>query len=283
VSFLFPTLRFLQRGALDERSPSASHPTIERMLLGACLSGVALLGTWASIQWAPSWADQLAMVDKLADKLVGYKITEDKPAAKILAGDILQDAKLREEKLVQKLLECNLAADREAATQWTRKTFEEIKDPNPKAYTQIGMAGGAILGTILAAFLGNWLGRRISYLLLCMSSLASALVFFQLNREFGWMFLATVFLAGGFTASFYGWLPLYLPELFRTPIRATGQGFSFNFGRIIAAIGALQTGNLMGLFKGSYPTACSIMSMIYLVGLVIIWLAPETHGKPLPD
>ena len=51
------------------------------------------------------------------------------------------------------------------------------------------------------------------------------------------------------TASFYGWLPLYLPELFRTNVRATGQGFGFNFGRILAAIGVLQIGNLMSLFN----------------------------------
>ena len=27
--------------------------------MGAVLSGVALLGTWGSTQWAPSWADKL--------------------------------------------------------------------------------------------------------------------------------------------------------------------------------------------------------------------------------
>ena len=36
--------------------------------------------------------------------------------------------------------------------------------------------------------------------------------------------------------SFYGWLPLYLPELFPTRIRATAQGFAFNFGRVLAAM-----------------------------------------------
>jgi MFS family permease len=142
---------------------------------------------------------------------------------------------------------------------------------------------GAVLGTALAAYLGNWLGRRLSYTLLCLASLATALLFFQGNKHFGWPFLLTVFLAGASTASFYGWLPLYLPELFPTRVRATGQGFSFNFGRILAAVGVLQTGNLMGLFKGGYPEACSVMSLIYLVGLALIWLAPETRGKPLPE
>ena len=70
------------------------------------------------------------------------------------------------------------------------------------------------------------------------------------NTTFGTPFLVTVFIAGGFTASFYGWLPLYLPELFRTNVRATAQGFAFNFGRILAAVAALQLGNLIGMFQG---------------------------------
>jgi len=34
---------------------------------------------------------------------------------------------------------------------------------------------------------------------------------------------------------------------------------------------------------GGYPLACTAMSLIYLVGFAVIWLAPETRGRPLPD
>ena len=81
----------------------------------------------------------------------------------------------------------------------------------------------------------------------------------------------------------FGGYAVYLPELFPTAVRAFGQGFSFNFGRILAAVGALQTGALISLLGGGYPQACSLMSLIYLVGMGIIWLAPETRGKPLPE
>ena len=73
------------------------------------------------------------------------------------------------------------------------------------------------------------------------------------------------------------------PSCFTTRVRGTGQGFGFNFGRILAAIGTLQTGNLMGLFGGSYPKACSVMSAVYLLGLVLIIFAPETRGQSLPE
>ena len=68
-----------------------------------------------------------------------------------------------------------------------------------------------------------------------------------------------------------------------TRVRATGQGLSFNFGRILAAGGALVQADLMRHYGGSYPKAGATVTLIYALGLLIIWLAPETKGKPLPD
>ena len=152
-----------------------------------------------------------------------------------------------------------------------------------KEYTQLWSAVGAVLGSLGGALLAGWGGRRPSYVFLCLASLASCWLFFQTNTEFGAYFLFTAALAGAATASFYGWLPLYLPELFPTRVRATGQGFGFNFGRILAAMGALQTGAIMGAISNRLQDACVWLSLIYLVGVVIIWFAPETHGKPLPE
>ena len=96
-------------------------------------------------------------------------------------------------------------------------------------------------------------------------------------------FFAMVFFTGLCTASFYGWLPQYLPELFPTRVRATGQGLAFNFGRILAAIGAWQMGALMNFFDKSYAKAGATISLVYLAGMALIWFAPETRGQPLPD
>ncbi len=156
-------------------------------------------------------------------------------------------------------------------------------------YAQICSGVGAIIGTFLGAVIGHRVGRRWTYFGLCTGSLViCAYLFrfhFQFNVNYNWKFLGVVVLVGALTASFYGWLPLYLPELFPTRVRATGQGFSFNFGRIIAAGGALSTGFLMSesVFGGSYAKAGATISLVYLVGLLVIWLAPETRGQPLPD
>jgi MFS family permease len=238
IGFTYPVRKYLRRveaeqgGSLGEWN---APKILGRMLIGAALSGVALLGTWASIQNAPPWAGKLAQ----------------------------QQAEARGE---------------------TDPKVIKLEAGSARAATQIASGLGAILGTIGAALLGNWIGRRLSYLLLCVGSLAISLLFFQFTTEFGPLFVVMVFLAGGLTASFYGWLPLYLPELFPTRVRAFGQGFAYNFGRILAAVGALQFGYLMQhRFEGSYAKACSVLSLIYVAGMVLIWLAPETHRQPLPE
>lgn len=154
-------------------------------------------------------------------------------------------------------------------------------------------AFGAILSTLLTPLLADKLGRRLTYTLLCAGSLAIALVFFQFSEPFLGdsipnSLIVSAFLLGGITSSFYGFFPLYFPELFPTSVRATGQGFCFNFGRLIAAIGALQLGNLMGLFAGENVTplqasanAYTVLSCVYVIGMILIWFGPETKGKTL--
>jgi SHS family sialic acid transporter-like MFS transporter len=221
--FLYPVRQYLKRAvSAGSLSSSDQSRVLGRMLLGASLAGIALLGTWGSIQWAPRWAGEL------------------KPDV----GD--------------------------------QKFFA-------RELTQAATAVGAIISTILAAVAAGRYGRRITYVILCLGSFGSALYFYQGHDSFGPGFLMAAFLAGGVTASFYGFFPLYFPELFPTSVRATGQGFSFNFGRIIAAIGGLQTANLMKYFGDSFPKAGSVMASIYLVGVVVIWFGPETKGQELPD
>ncbi len=155
--------------------------------------------------------------------------------------------------------------------------------PDAVPMTQVSSSLGAAFGCIVGALLGGRLGRRPVYAGLCLLSLVVLLGLFNLNDHYGWVLVFSAGVAGAVTAAFYGWLPLYLPELFPTKVRATGQGFGFNFGRILAAIGALQTGNLLTAFGNDYAKACSVAAAVYVLGLVLIALAPETKGKPLPE
>jgi SHS family sialic acid transporter-like MFS transporter len=155
--------------------------------------------------------------------------------------------------------------------------------PRAKAATQVLCAVGSACGGFCGGWLGQLLGRRPAYFLICVLSLLSCACLFRGIGAYGAPFLILAFVVGVCTAAFYGWLPLYLPELFPTRMRATAQGIGFNFGRILAACGALEMGALMQTFSGSYARAGAVVTLIYAVGMIAIWFGPETRGRPLPD
>jgi MFS family permease len=153
------------------------------------------------------------------------------------------------------------------------------KTPAAAGNAQIASGVGAIVGCMIAPLIAAVLNRRIAYFLLCLGSLVSCQVLFRRFTTYDTSFLAMTFLVGGVTAALYGWLPLYLPELFPTRVRATGQGIAFNFGRIFAAAGGIWGGTI----GGSYAKMGAIVSLVYIAGMIVIWAAPETKGRKLPD
>lgn len=172
------------------------------------------------------------------------------------------------------------------SVQWIPLWVDKITggtNPQAKAVIQMASAYGAITGCLLGPLVGGRIGRRPAYFGLCLGSLLVCGFLFRALTVYNTLFIITVFFAGCFTAAFYGWFPLYLPELFPTRLRATGQGVSYNFGRIFAAIGALVGGQLVSAFGGSYARAGAVVTLVYLIGMVLIWFAPETRGKPLPE
>jgi MFS family permease len=275
LGYLYPVMQYLKRAHLASgETVNQNRSVIGRMLMAACLSGVALMGTWGASQQTPSW---------------GASLVDQKPATPPAADPAKADAAKADEK----------QPDGRIAVNSDVKLPETVVAPKiapgaASGVTLIFLSLGAITGTILGALAGGRFGRRITYCILCLLSLMSAWLWGALCNSYGYEFLFFAFLTGTFTASFYGWLPLYLPELFGTNIRATGQGFGFNFGRILAAVGALQGTAIRDLFQSDlnfgglifpkgYPALIATISLIYLVGAIFIWFCPETKDKPLPD
>jgi MFS transporter, SHS family, sialic acid transporter len=239
-----------------------SHPIREifspalrkNSLLAIVFASVALIGTWGSVQWLPLWANKMVSEQKMQSLKNEHPEWYDATASK-----------------------GSLEARGATETQIKRDAGQAT------AHTQMIQGVGAIIGTLIAPLIGAWLGRRVAYFGLCFASLCVCAIVFRTVGAYGTGFLAWSLVISATTASFYGWFPLYFPELFPTRVRATGQGLSYNFGRIIAAVGALTQGQLVKAFDGSYAKAGAIITLIYLVGMAAIWFAPETKGKPLPE
>jgi hypothetical protein len=88
---------------------------------------------------------------------------------------------------------------------------------------------------------------------------------------------------GFFTLSMHAGFAVYFPELFPTHLRATGTGFCFNGGRILAAFMLVFSGWVKSLPGVDFRLAVSLLGLVFVFGLVIVYLLPETKGKPLPE
>jgi hypothetical protein len=42
-------------------------------------------------------------------------------------------------------------------------------------------------------------------------------------------------------------------------------------------------GQLLKYYEGSYARAGATITLVYAVGMAVIWLAPETKGRALPE
>jgi len=89
------------------------------------------------------------------------------------------------------------------------------------------------------------------------------------------------FLNAIFSNGQYSWMPVWMPELFPTRMRATAMAFAFNAPRFIAFLGPIYAGTLI-VSLGGFGQAATIIATIYLVGLIAAMFLPETKGKPLP-
>jgi MFS family permease len=140
---------------------------------------------------------------------------------------------------------------------------------------------GGIFGFLAVMWLVDAVGRRWSYFLVVLGCLATSLLTFtQISTIEGLLWIMP--LCGLFAIGGFGTFAVYLPELFPTRIRATGQGFCWNMGRALTAIGPLVSGSLVGML-GSPPAAAAAITAFYFIGLYAVWLGPETRGVPLQD
>jgi MFS family permease len=286
----------------EKKSGSTSHwATMDLIgVLIACLAALGIIFVWSPMTTVGGAVAGLVTLVGLAIALWGYM----HPMRQYMARSVAAGSTLTADRSIimrNLFIGAGLAAVALLGT-WgsAQQAARWASDLAPKGstlpvidYVVISTALGAILATLITPFIADKLGRRVTYTILCAAALAASLGFFRINVPFvgdavPTSLIATAFLLGGITASFYGFFPLYFPELFPTSVRATGQGFCFNFGRLIAAIGALQLGNLMLLFNGEKVTAVqsaanaySVLSCIYLVGMVLVWFAPETKGRSL--
>ncbi len=153
--------------------------------------------------------------------------------------------------------------------------------PGYKALTQGWWALGSTLGSFFGGQIASYLGRRLTYFLISLGATLLTLTMFNFTAPLQSSFLPVVFTQGFVATLFFGWLPLYLPELFPTRVRATGSGVAYNSGRFVTAMLVFAAAGLVGLFKGDYAKVGSVCALVYALGMIAIRWAPDTTDKDL--
>lgn len=164
---------------------------------------------------------------------------------------------------------------------WTDSYSAQLGD-GFKGTAQCLWGVGATIGSFCGGHLARLMGRRASYAVISLASFAVNWSIFSYMTPASAGFLWMVLLLGVVSTSFFGWLPLFLPELFPTQSRATGSGVCYNFGRILSAAGVLGAGAMMAAF-GDYAQVGMAVSFIYAIGVGLAWLAPTDKTANLKD
>lgn len=174
------------------------------------------------------------------------------------------------------------------ATMWIPSVIREVgareglsvADQNRYAtYAVMLLNGGSLFGYLGFGPLADRFGRRAAFLCFFTGGVILFPVTFLMANGITQTFVLLP-LVGFFTLGITSGFPIYLPELFPTRVRTTGVGFCYNFGRIVTAAGVLGTGALVGFF-GSYAKAASAVSLIYVLGIFVLFFARETRGQRL--
>ncbi|MBI3050169.1 MAG: MFS transporter [Acidobacteria bacterium] len=138
---------------------------------------------------------------------------------------------------------------------------------------------GSLPGYFVVGVVADWWGRKAAFALFYAGAALSAPAIFLGPWTIDHT-LVLLPLLGFFTLGIYAGFPIYLPELYPTPLRPTGAGFCFNIGRVVSAAGPFLTG-VMVLYTGSFEYAISALSLVYLLGPVTLIFARETRGQQL--
>jgi MFS family permease len=141
---------------------------------------------------------------------------------------------------------------------------------------------GGLIGTLLTVPAAKHLGRKAMFGLYFGGSALAIMATFGLDLQ-PEARLAMYFLIGLTVFGVFGSFTYYLPELFPTRLRATGAGFCYNIGRVIAAVGPLVVGTIAARGPESAFRALFAVGFVPALGLLLLPWAIETRGRMLED
>jgi MFS family permease len=160
------------------------------------------------------------------------------------------------------------------------------------ANTQFYQEMGGLVGRFLLAFLAIRILSRQNLIraFLIPGLLLVPLVFIFPATSNLLLFKWGMFVAGVFTVAQLSFWGNYLPRVYPTHLRGTGESFAANIGgRMIGASAPLLTTQFVAMMPGAAPStrlayaAAGVAALVYVIALVLSFFLPEPAREELPE
>jgi MFS family permease len=211
--------------------------------------------------------------------------SEDKARARFTVVDLFSDGQLRRRTLVVFLMSLTTTVGWWGISTWIPQFIASVAGksglPAPQwgSYAGLAYTAGSILGYAGFGFLADGFGRKPVTIIYMLLALILTPLLFLWTQDLSLLLWLTFFNAI-FSNGQYSWMPVWLPELYPTRMRATAMAFVFNAPRFVAFLGPLFAGVVVSNY--GFAAAATTLSVIYILGIVAVMFLPETRGKSLP-
>jgi len=139
---------------------------------------------------------------------------------------------------------------------------------------------GAYFGYLTFGFIADRVGRRPTFIGFMLAA-ATLVPIYALMARSPLVLLLLGPVLGYVGHGYFSMFGSFVAELFPTPVRATGQGTSYNAGRLAGALAPYVIGVLAQQPRIGLGLAIASTSAFFLASAVIIFALPDRSGQPL--
>jgi MFS family permease len=141
---------------------------------------------------------------------------------------------------------------------------------------------GAYFGYLTFGFIADRIGRRQAFVLYTVAAAVLVPIYGQMARS-PLVLLALGPLLGYFGYGYFSMFGGFVAELFPAAVRATGQGTTYNIGRMAGAVAPFTIGVIATQPGIGIGLALSITSAFFLLAAALVFTLPDRSGQALDE
>ena len=139
---------------------------------------------------------------------------------------------------------------------------------------------GAYLGYLTFGFIADRLGRRRTFVIFMLAAALLVPIYGQMARS-PIMLMVLGPVLGYFGHGYFSVFGSLVAEQFPAAVRATGQGTTYNIGRMAGAVAPYTIGAIATLPGIGIGLALGVTSAFFLLGAALIFTLPDRSGQAL--